>query len=52
MVYPEGTRVEFYIQPSTSGSGQQLDWAALRLVFESVGDSWFLVGVIHDQWSV
>jgi hypothetical protein len=51
IVYPAGTRVEYYIQPSVRDSVEQHDWAALRLVFEQIGRSWFLVGVIHDHWS-
>ncbi len=51
-VYPAATRVEYYIKPSTRNSVEQLDWMALRLVFEQVDGSWFLVGVILDQWSV
>ena len=51
-VYPGATRVEYYIKPSTRDSVEQLDWTALRLVFEQVDGSWFLVGVILDQWSV
>ncbi|MCZ6873502.1 MAG: hypothetical protein O7G88_08220, partial [bacterium] len=48
-IYPVGTRVEYYIQPSVRDSVEQHNWAALRLVFERIGGSWFLVGVIHDQ---
>jgi hypothetical protein len=48
--YPQGTRVEYYIAPSPD-KGAELDWAALRLVFEQSGGSWFLVAVIHDQWT-
>jgi len=48
-VYPDASRVEYYIEPSTSGG---LDWAALRLVFERDGDAWRLVGVIHDEWTI
>lgn len=51
-VYPAATRVEFYIKSSKHGSVEQFDWVALRLVFEHVGDSWFLVGLIYDQWTV
>ena len=51
-VYPAGTRVEYYIQPSVRDTVAQHDWTALRLVFEQIGSAWFLVGVIHDQWSV
>jgi hypothetical protein len=51
-VYPNGTRVEYYIQSSVRNAVEQHDWAALRLVFERIDGSWLLVGVIHDQWSV
>jgi hypothetical protein len=50
-VYPQGTRVEYYIAPSPSAGVSEFDWAALRLVFEGIGDSWFLVAVIHDEWT-
>ena len=29
-----------------------LDWRSLRLVFEKKGDIWYLVGIIHDQWTI
>lgn len=46
-VYPAGTRVEYFLPASASG----IDWRALRLVFEQQGSSWYLVGVIHDEWT-
>ena len=52
VVYPNGTRVEYYIKPTTGEDRAELDWAALRLVFERSGGSWFLVGVIHDEWTI
>jgi hypothetical protein len=51
LVYPNGTRVEYYIEPSMRDT-PELDWAALRLVFERSGDSWFLIAVIHDEWTI
>lgn len=27
------------------------DWASLRLVYENIGEDWFLVAVVHDQWT-
>lgn len=47
--YPSGTRVELYVAPASGES--EFDWAALRLVFEQVAGTWYLVGVIHDQWT-
>lgn len=52
LIYPNGTRVEYYIKPTTGNDLPELDWAALRLVFERSGESWFLVGVIHDEWTI
>jgi len=51
LVYPNGTRVEYYIEPSIRDGVAELDWAALRLVFERSGDYWFLIAVIHDEWT-
>lgn len=51
LVYLNGTRVEYYIEPSIRDEVPGLDWAALRLVFEKTGNSWFLVAVIHDEWT-
>lgn len=30
---------------------QGMDWRALRLVFKKEGDSYFLIGIVHDQWT-
>lgn len=51
-IYPNGTRVEYFIKPSTRDGAPELDWAALRLVFEKNGESWFLIAVIHDEWTI
>jgi hypothetical protein len=51
-VYPGDTRVEYYVAGSSEGGQPGNDWKALRLVFEKVGGSWFLVGVIHDEWTM
>ncbi|PPK73920.1 hypothetical protein B0F87_11331 [Methylobacter tundripaludum] len=51
LIYPNGTRVEYYIEPTIRNGVPDLDWAALRLVFERSGNSWFLIAVIHDEWT-
>ena len=33
-------------------ANQGIDWASLRLVFELVEDSWKLVAIVHDQWTI
>jgi hypothetical protein len=50
-IYPQGTRVEYYVEPLKGKGVPEFDWAALRLVFETIGDNWFLVAVIHDEWT-
>lgn len=50
-VYPQGIRVEYYIEPPPGEGVAEFGWSALRLVFEDVGGGWFLVAIIHDQWT-
>lgn len=50
-VYPNGYFIEFHfeeIDPQYEG----MDWRSLRLVFETVDDVWYLVGIVHDQWTI
>lgn len=49
-VYPNDQFVEFYF----SGFDPQyfgMDWRSLTLVFEDVNGTWYLVGVIHGEWT-
>ena len=48
--YPGSIIVEYYskgINPAYNG----MDWESLRLVFSEKSGTWYLVGIIHDQWS-
>jgi SH3-like domain-containing protein len=50
-VYPNGVMVEYHFEgfdPQYAG----MDWQSLRLVFEDQGGSWYLVGIVHDQWTI
>lgn len=50
-VYKTAIIVEYYFSgfdPQYEG----MDWKSLRLVFEKVNDTWYLVGIIHDQWTI
>ncbi len=50
-VYPNGEFIEFHF----TGSNPQfegMDWKSLRLVFENDNGSWYLIGIIHDQWTI
>jgi hypothetical protein len=51
---------EFYHDPFVveyhfSGFDPQyagMDWRSLRLVFEQHDETWWLVGIIHDEWTI
>lgn len=49
--YPNGYFIEFYF----SGFDPQLesiDWESLKLVFEESKGIWYLVGIVHGQWTI
>lgn len=49
--YPEGRFVDFSfrgIDPELGG----MDWSSLKLVFEPVGDTFYLVGIVRGQWTI
>ena len=41
--------IEFYMAGSETYAG--MDWASLRLVFKREDNNWFLVGIVHDEWT-
>ncbi|ANB59430.1 hypothetical protein [Anoxybacteroides amylolyticum] len=50
-VYPNAVFVEFHF----TGFDKQyngMDWRSLRLVLEKQGETWYLVGIVHDQWTI
>jgi hypothetical protein len=50
-VYKNSIIVEYHFSgfdPQYEG----MDWRSLRLVFEKKNDVWYLVGIIHDQWTI
>jgi len=49
--YPDGMFVEFHFKgfdPQYEG----IDWRSLRLVFENMGGLWYLVGIVHGEWTI
>jgi hypothetical protein len=46
--YPGCIIVEYHIPSSEKGN----PWSSLRLVFEELKGTWFLVGIIHDEWTI
>ncbi len=49
--YPGSIIVEHYF-PGFDPKAEGLDWSTLRLIFEKQGDSWYLSGVINDEWTI
>lgn len=48
--YPGAVFVEYHLL----GTGEQADhnWSSVRLVFQQEKGTWYLVGVISDQWTI
>ncbi|MDR5659625.1 hypothetical protein RH915_08970 [Serpentinicella sp. ANB-PHB4] len=50
-VYDDPIIVEYYF-PGFDEDYKGMDWLSLRLVFEQMDDEWYLVGIIHNQWTI
>jgi hypothetical protein len=50
-VYPDATIVEYHV-PGEGPESDGMDWSSLRLALREEGGRWYLVGVIHDQWTI
>jgi hypothetical protein len=48
--YPGSLVVEFYY-PGFDPQYGGMDWRSLRLVFMQADQTWYLAGIIHDQWT-
>ena len=48
--YQSSMYVEFYF-PGFDPQYEGMDWRSLRLVFMQDNGTWYLVGIIHDQWT-
>jgi len=49
--YPEASFVEYHF----SGFEEEfegMDWESLRLVFVQENGAWWLVGIVHDEWTI
>jgi hypothetical protein len=49
--YPGSMIVEYYF-PGFDAQYAGMDWRSLRLVFIEYNNTWYLAGVIHDQWTI
>ncbi|HHX63203.1 MAG TPA: hypothetical protein GX707_21195 [Epulopiscium sp.] len=50
-VYPNGHFIEFHFT-GIDAQYAGIDWRSLKLVFEKDGGLWYLVGIVHGQWTV
>ena len=49
--YPEGRFVEYHF-PGLDTRMEGYDWCSLKLVFEPCQGDWYLVGLVHSEWTV
>lgn len=49
--YPQAAIVEYHF-PGIDPKFEGMDWRSLRLVFEQKNCTWYLVGIIHAQWTI
>lgn len=49
--YP-GCRFVDFSFPSADPVNDGLDWSSLKLVFQAEGEHWYLVGVVHGEWTI
>lgn len=49
--YPDCHFVDF-CYPSRDPANEGLDWCSLKLVFLGEKTSWYLVGVVHGEWTI
>lgn len=50
-VYEDAIIVEYHF-PGFDPQYEGMDWESLRLVFQEYQGTWYLVGIIHDQWTI
>lgn len=50
-VYPDAILFEAY-DPGPDPALQDVHWQCLRLLFEREGAEWYLVGVVHGEWTI
>ena len=50
-IYPDADYTESYFSGFKKEYGG-MDWRALRLVYKKADGKYYLIGIIHDQWTV
>jgi hypothetical protein len=51
LVYPDAEFVEYHF-PGFDKQYEGMDWESLRLVFEKKDGLYYLVGIVHDGWTI
>lgn len=49
--YPDCRFVDFCF-PSADPVNDGLDWSSLKLVFRPEAEHWYLVGIVHGEWTI
>lgn len=49
--YPQCRFVDFCL-PSSDPVNNGLDWSSLKLVFQPEHDKWYLVAIVHGEWTI
>jgi len=49
--YPNATIIEYHFS-GFDPQYQGMDWRSLRIVLEEHNGQWFVVGIIHDEWTI
>ena len=49
--FPNSKFVEYNF-PGVDPKLESMDWSSLRLVFQGYDGTWYLVCIIHDQWTI
>lgn len=49
--YPEAEIVEYYF-PGFNARYDGMDWRGLRVVLEEENGAWYLVGIVHTEWTI
>ena len=47
-----GCRFVDFSFPSADPVNDGLDWTSLKLVFQPEGEHWYLVGIVHGEWTI
>ena len=50
-VYSKNTIfIEYYFEGTEAE--REMDWKSLRLVFQKEGEQWYIVGIVHAEWTI